>query len=204
MRRLLLVLPAIVLLTLAAPQVVSRWNHEVDPGPTRDIRNNPASREVRATLIDAFGPDALDIVVGVEDNVAVLSGEVRERPTQRLAGHVAESVDGILVVHNFLSLTGGSGDPVDHALASRDLTLKKRLSSELAPDISVDACDGVVLLRGTLPDNVRHDAAVRIAEELADVTKVIDLLHVTWTSSMPAVVQVAYTTDLSIPALPEK
>ena len=203
MRKLLLVLPAIIIVSLAVLRVVPLRNGEPEVRVTQDIRNNPMSREVRAELVEAFGPDALDIVVGVDGKVAVLSGSVHERATQKLAEHVASAVDGILVVHNFLELDSQPG-LVATDLAARDKKLKKKVSSELAGSISVDACDGVVLLRGQLPDSDHHDEAVRVTENLPDVRKVIDLLHVTWSSSMPGLSTVAMTSDLMLPAGMEK
>ncbi len=194
MRKSVLVIPVLAVVTLPLLLVTTVSKEKRERQPIRDIRNNAASHRVKAVLIDAFGPDALNIVVGVEDNVAVLSGDVRERPTRRLARQVAESVDGIIVAHNFLQWTDGSSNVTGTTDdAPHDETLRSRLSGKLDAAITVDACDGVVVLQGDLSDNRHRDAAVRIAESLSGVTKVIDLLHVAWTGSVSDVpVALAY------------
>jgi len=56
-----------------------------------------------------------------------------------------------------------------------------RLASEIgshAKDVNVEAVDGVVALRGTVPDEARHKLALDSLARLAHVSKVIDLLRV--------------------------
>lgn len=45
-------------------------------------------------------------------------------------------------------------------------------------DLEVECSDGVVSLRGTVPDEERHRIALRAAESTSGVKKVIDLLRV--------------------------
>jgi len=201
MKRLLLLVPLLIVLTLAVVRVVGILRNDEEPAVVRDIWNTPISREVKALLVESFGPDALNIVVGVDRNVAVLSGDVGERATQRLADRVAESVDGILVVHNFIDLSPET--PAGEELAKADKVLRRRLSKELTPEIDVATCDGTVLLRGIMPDSDHHDTAVRIAENLSGVTRVIDRIHVTWTSSMP-IASLTFGADSMLPVGIEK
>jgi osmotically-inducible protein OsmY len=182
MKKLLLLVPALILVTLTATRVISIVRHDEEPIVVHDIWNTPISREVKAVLIESFGPDALNIVVGVDRNVAVLSGDVSDRATQELSERVVESVDGILVVHNFIDLAPGNATATRAELLERDKILRARVSRELNAAVAVAACDGVVLLKGVMPDRDRHDTAIRIAENLEGVRKVIDRLHVTWTS----------------------
>ena len=101
------------------------------------------------------------------------------------------AVDGIVVVHNFLELAPGSAqEPLDAIISTAELEardallesgVKTRLASDIgdeAFEISVEACEGVVSLRGDVPDQERHAVAVRAATSVGGVTRVIDLLEV--------------------------
>jgi hypothetical protein len=111
MRKVLLVLPSIVIVTTGLIQFVPVSREEPVRVASRDLHDNPMSRAIHARLVDALGPDASGIVVGVEDNVAVLSGDVRDGAALRRAEEVASSVEGILVVHNFLEPVAGLAEP---------------------------------------------------------------------------------------------
>jgi len=185
MRRLALILPAIIILSVALFRLMPRSEGSTAQTTARDIWNNPMSHEVKAALVDAFGPDALRIVVGVDQNVAVLSGTVGERSTRQFAEQVASSVDGVIVVHDFLSLAG-EASPKRGPLTAEDEALRRRLSEELAKAVSVEACDGVVLLGGPVPDSNRRDTIMQIAENLSGVRRVVDLMQVAWLTSAPA------------------
>jgi len=47
-----------------------------------------------------------------------------------------------------------------------------------APDLEVEVTDGVVSLRGTLPDKERKSLALRAARETSGVQRVVDLVQV--------------------------
>jgi hypothetical protein len=111
MRKMLLVLPSIVIVTVGLIQFVPVSREEPVHVASRDLHDNPMSRAIRSRLVDALGRDASGIVVGVEDNVAVLSGDVRDGAALRRAEEVASSVEGILVVHNFLEPVSDLAEP---------------------------------------------------------------------------------------------
>lgn len=110
MRKLLLVLPAIVIVTVGLIVLAPFSREEQSIVARADIHHNPTSRAIRARLAAELGRDASGIVIGVEENVAVLSGEVMSRRVLRRAVEIAESMPGIVVVHNFLELVPGAPD----------------------------------------------------------------------------------------------
>lgn len=150
--------------------------------------------DLRIALLDKLGPDALNVQARVQGRRAVLTGEVRERATQELAEQVALSVRGIRDVDNRLALQGGriadSPTPVGAAVAHaekevRDATLQSRVTKNVLGEvgrygleIAVESTDGVVSLRGTVPDKIRKQLALDAARQTSGVVKVIDLLEI--------------------------
>lgn len=156
-----------------------------------EVRDTLTHLEIRTAMVNSFGTDALGIDVGVENDIVVLEGEVAERSTQELAEQVAMSIDGISEVHNRLQLPSSESDTVGEALTqveleTRDAYLETKVKGELTSnigdesfDLEVEACDGVVSVRGELPDDERRDIALRTVENLSGVDRVIDLIDVT-------------------------
>lgn len=146
---------------------------------------------VKTVLLDKLGTDALGIDVEVEDGEAHLTGAVGDRSTQELAEQAALSVDGVRSVDNELRLrreTSGSAAET----AARDLgdeladarlegRVHLRLFGEIgrhAGRLTVEAVDGIVSLRGELPDRERKKLALRTVRNTKGVDKVIDLIVV--------------------------
>ena len=162
-------------------------------GQPSDVQEAALRNEVHLALLDKFGSDAMGIAVKVDGNRALLSGEVPSRSTQELAEEVALSVPGIRRVDNLLTVDGGeshlgtaAGRAVDKADseaqdAALELRVGQRLLGEIgryAMDLEIEATDGVVSLRGKMPDEERRRLALRTAEQTPGVQKVINLLHV--------------------------
>lgn len=142
--------------------------------------------KIAAKLVDAFGDDAKTIRVTWVDGKAILTGKVVERSTQELAEQVAlyfgevSDVDNQLKAEKDRSLVNGQleDEGRDAALESE---AKATLGSEIgshAKDVNVEACEGVVALRGTVPDETRHKLALDAIGKMSRVSKVIDLLRV--------------------------
>lgn len=155
----------------------------------KDVKDTSKTLEVKAVLTKHFGADAMNVDVAVDQGVVSLSGEVDERATLELSEEVVKSLDDVIVVHNFLSHTSdvdsASSFLVHAEIELRDAALETKVKGDLtanigdtALDINVEACDGVVSLRGKVPDDERRDIAVRVASENGDVRRVIDLLEV--------------------------
>ena len=144
--------------------------------------------EIRDLLLEKGGESALGIRVTVDRTKAILTGEVPGRPAQELAEEVAKSVDGIESVDNRLQIKPPSGGPapaqtVEQELADARLEarVKRKIHDEIgkwSKEIGVEAVDGVVSLRGTLPDANRKQLALDTAGKTKGVTKVIDLIKV--------------------------
>jgi hyperosmotically inducible periplasmic protein len=148
---------------------------------------------VRMRLLEHLHSDALGVSLAIDDGAVVLSGTVEEASSKSLAREVALSVDGVQDVSNRIRVVNPEREdqpPVSRAVgvAERELAdallltrLKLRLARELgarALDIDVDVRDGVVSLRGTLPDADSRRYAVATAASVDGVESVHDLLDV--------------------------
>ena len=141
--------------------------------------------KISAKLVDAFGNDAKSIRITWVDGKAILTGKVVERSTQELAEQVALYFPEVKKVDNQLAAEKDrniiEGQLKDESIdAGLEAEAKAALAGEIgqhAKDINVEAADGVVALRGTVPDDVRHKLAIESISSLKNVSKVIDLLR---------------------------
>ena len=140
--------------------------------------------EIQNLLLEKIGEDAAGIRVTVDRTTAILTGTVPTRSAQELAEEVAFSVDGIKKIDNRVKVNPSSpGRTIDQETADAGLEtkVKRHLYSELgkrARKIEVEAVDGVVSLRGTLPDESRKKIALDTAGKTEGVQRVIDLIKV--------------------------
>jgi osmotically-inducible protein OsmY len=143
--------------------------------------------EIHQLLVDKLGPGAEGIRVTVDRSKAILTGDVPARSIQEIAEEVVLSVDGMSSVDNEVRVT----PPIDETLQPRlereaadaelESRVKKDLYSEIgsrARRIEVEASDGVVSLRGKVPDDARKKIALDTAAKIKGVTQVIDLIKV--------------------------
>ncbi len=154
---------------------------EQDPNYAKEL-------EIRDLMLEKGGESALGIKVRVDRDTAILTGEVPTRAAQELAEEVAKSVDGIEKVDNRLQIKPPAGAPsTPHSVEQEvaDAKLESRVKRELgdeigkwAKEIEVEATDGVVSLRGTLPDANRKQLALDTAGKTKGVRRVIDLIKV--------------------------
>jgi osmotically-inducible protein OsmY len=191
MRTFLLATSVVAVLAVAALYAATELPDRRIVEPTEDLRDTSRSLAAKEALIEHFGGDAVDIHVVVDENAASISGEIAERSTLELSEEVVKVTGGVIVVHNFLDYTptelysvGDLATPDE--LQTRDAALEEKVVSELtsqvgddAVTVAVEACDGVVILRGSLPDARRREIIVRTAQGLPEVVRVIDLLEVT-------------------------
>ena len=151
-----------------------------------DATTDALEKKISAKLVEAFGADAKSIRVAVADGKAVLIGKVAERSTQELASEVAEyfpeiqSVDNQLAASKDKNLMEGQllGEGADAAL---EMAVKKGLEAEIgkyAKDVEVEAVDGVVAIRGNVPDDSRLKLARTAVGKVKGVKKVVPLLRV--------------------------
>lgn len=150
--------------------------------------SSPADVEskVSTKLVEAFGDDAKTIRVTFVDGKAILTGKVVERSTQELAEQVALFFEEISKVDNQLkaekdrNLIEGQiqDESKDAALESEAKTVLAGEIGSHAKDMNVEAADGVVAVRGTVPDETRHKLALDALAGVSRISKVIDLLRV--------------------------
>lgn len=191
-------LPKTLLMALLAGSLLSACASTV-PGTARggwagqeeNVEDASLATDVRLALIEKLGFDALGITVDTAGGRVYLTGGVEKRATQELAEEVARSVQGVTNVENRLSLKGGSAEtPVEHAVTSTELEVQdaalelrvgKNLLGEIgrhALSLEVESTDGVVSVRGRVPDRQRKELALQAAQGTPGVKKVIDLLEV--------------------------
>lgn len=161
-------------------------------GEEENVEDASLATDVRLALIEKLGFDALSITVDTAGGHVYLTGGVEKRATQELAEEVARSVQGVTKVENRLGLRGGSGGQgtVDRAVSSteaevQDAALELRVGKNLLGEIGrhalrleVESTDGVVSVRGRVPDRQRKELALRAAQDTPGVKKVIDLVEV--------------------------
>ncbi|HEX3554460.1 MAG TPA: BON domain-containing protein [Thermoanaerobaculia bacterium] len=158
----------------------------------QEVSDARLEHEIRLALLEKLGRDVLGVTVDVKGGRVRLFGAVDKRSTQDLAEEVVKAVPGVREVDDDLSNReeAAPGTPVARAVghAERkvdDAVLEMRVGKNLleeigryALDLEVEVSDGVVSLRGTLPDRERRSLALRAAEGTSGVRKVIDLLKV--------------------------
>jgi osmotically-inducible protein OsmY len=157
-----------------------------------NVEDASLGADVRLALIDKLGFDALDVTVDASGGRVYLIGRVEKRATQELAEEVALSVHGVTKVENRLTLKPppSSGNVVEKAVSSSELEVQdaalelrvgKNLLGEIgrhALQLEVESTDGVVSVRGRVPDRQRKELALRAAHDTPGVKKVIDLIEV--------------------------
>lgn len=159
----------------------------------RDVSDARLEKEVRLALLEKLGEDVLGVTVDAAAGRVLLAGAVDERSTQELAEEVAKSVPGVARVDNRLVARQerrAPGTPVGKAVghaqrevddAVLEMRVGKNLLAEIgryALDVEVEASDGVISLRGSLPDRARKSLALDAAEGTSGVGKVVDLIQV--------------------------
>jgi osmotically-inducible protein OsmY len=149
--------------------------------------NDVAKREqaLAKLLVDKLGADAKTIRVVIDGGKVLLLGTVAERSTQELAKEVLLSA-GVDKLTNKLKAKNekkiGQGNALQEIEDARlEAQVKSKIGDEIgdhAKAIEVEVVDGVVSLRGELPDAVRRGFAIDAAKGTEGVKKVIDLIAV--------------------------
>ena len=151
-------------------------------------------QQVATTLVNKLGQDAATIRVVVDNKGKVmLIGTAARRSTQELAKEVALFVPGVKKVENkveYVPAAVAEGNTAEKAMektgdeasdSGLETSVKYHLNREIgktAWKIEVEAVEGVVSLRGTVPDQARHDIALKTAESVKGVKQVVDLLRI--------------------------
>ncbi len=136
------------------------------------------------------GADARFTRVSVDRSRAILLGDVTDRAVQELSKEVALAFDEVSEVSNRLRLIRPGGGPVHEVVTTveeetADAVLESEVKLALAAEIGrhagrveVEAVEGVVSLRGTVPDEARRTIALDTASGVAGVRRTVDLLTI--------------------------
>lgn len=140
---------------------------------------------IRQTLVDRLGDDAKTIQVAINGKKAFLSGTVEQRVTQELAKEVVLSFDEIEGATNRIEarktprLDQGQAF-VEGTDTELEIKVRRALNDALGPQakaLQIEVVDGVVSLRGTLPDVERKVLALATAKNFGGVRDVLDLIR---------------------------
>jgi hyperosmotically inducible protein len=158
----------------------------------QDVSDARLETDVRLALLEKLGEDGLGVTVDATGGRVSLIGAVDKRTTQELAEEVVKSVPGVQSVDNRLASREGQpqstlpGRAVGRAEREvKDAVLEMRIGRKLlgeigryALDLEVEVTDGVVSVRGTLPDRERKSLALRAVRDTSGVVSVVDLLKI--------------------------
>jgi len=140
---------------------------------------------IRQTLVDRLGDDARTIQVAINGKKAFLSGTVEERVTQELAKEVVLSFSEISGATNRIEARKAPRlDQGQAFVEGSDTELEIRVRRAVAAAVGapakalqIEVVDGVVSLRGTLPDVERKVLALATAKGHSGVRDVLDLIR---------------------------
>ena len=148
---------------------------------------------VRRKLKEGSGMTLRDLRVVASDGAVTLDGKVNTPADKGKAGRLAGEVDGVLRVTNNLRLPGQ--EPSSRREALPDRSWKGRLhdtamlirarrvlarDSNLAPHrIRVEVRDGIVTLKGEVPDEGKVILAEQLINDLTGIAGVVNQLRVT-------------------------
>jgi len=149
-----------------------------------DLKESMLNAKVRLALLKGMtGADGLRVKVTVRKSVIYLSGEVKDRASEKLASEMAQSVSGVTSVKSTIRLNPNAPQQDDFESEIRDSILasevKMRLLEEVgdnAININVEAASGVVSLRGMVPNRTVKNTALEQVRDMNSVTRVEDLL----------------------------
>ncbi len=176
-------IPAVVLILAAASVAGSLQaaSLQVDPATARAREST-----IERSLVERLGPDAASIRAVVAGSRVTLIGEVEQRVTAELSAEVTMSLDGVRGVSNRvharrdLELLDGK-----LFLEGKDTELEiqvkraiwREVGETTARALEIEACDGVVSLRGVAPDGIRRSQALASAAQVPGVRSVLDLVR---------------------------
>jgi len=149
-----------------------------------DLKESMLNAKVRLALLKGMtGADGLRVKVTVRNSEVFLSGEVKDRASEKLAAEMAQSVSGVTSVKSTIRLNPSAPQQDNFEAEIRDSILasevKMRLLEEVgdtAMNINVETANGVVSLRGTVPNRTAKKNAIKYVEEMNGVNRVEDLL----------------------------
>lgn len=151
-----------------------------DPTETRRLENR-----IRQTLIDRLGEDARPIQVAINGKKAFLTGTVDERVTQELAKEVVLSFSEVVGVTNRIEARKerrlDQGQAFEEGTDTElEIRVRRAVAAALgaqSKSLRIEVVDGVVSLRGILPDVERKVLALATAKGVENVRDILDLIR---------------------------
>ena len=152
-----------------------------------DINESILNTKIRMTLLKSLkGADALRVGVKVQGTSALLSGEVEDRASVKVASEAAKSIEGVTDVRSSITHNPKAPHQGDFEAKVKDAVLVAQVRLGLlqevgksAVGIHVTATDGVVSLRGELANQKDRYDAVEKVKAMSNVKRVEDLTTVT-------------------------
>lgn len=158
-----------------------------------DVQRFLLELKVRTALLEKLGLDASDVAVKATLSEIWLLGTTKSDAASATAEDIAKLIEGVKKVHNEIKVVDPhqAGDSTATKMAQKaehgvddgllEVRIKSRLIGELgrsAFKIEVESHGGLVNLSGGVPDQARHDLAIKLTERVDGVKKVIDLLKI--------------------------
>lgn len=140
--------------------------------------------EIKSLLLEKGKEKAVPITVTMDRTTAILTGEVESEVVLELAKEVALSVPGVKKVDNRLRLAaGGKATGTEQELedARIESAVKLALFKEIgtrASKLEIESVQGVVSVRGKVPDAARKTVALETVKKGVGVKVVVDLLTI--------------------------
>lgn len=158
----------------------------------RILRDAKLALEVRRKLKEGSGVTVRDLRVASSEGAVTLNGEVNTAADKEEAGRRAGEVNGVFRVTNNLRLPGQEPSSDRQALPDRSwkgklhdkmtLLRARRVlarNSEIAPyRIRVGVRDGIVTLKGDVPDEEKVALAEQLITDLTGIAGVVNELRV--------------------------
>jgi osmotically-inducible protein OsmY len=149
-----------------------------------DINEAVLASKIRVAMLKSLkGADALRVVIGVKGTSATLTGEVEDRASVKVAEETAKSVEGVTTVHSSIKHNPKAAHQENFESNVKDSILvaevRLRLLQEVgkaALKVHVTATDGVVSLRGEMPDSATRTQALEKVKAMDNVKRVEDLM----------------------------
>jgi osmotically-inducible protein OsmY len=143
--------------------------------------------KVRVKLLKTLaGADPLRVEVDVTGTSVRLSGEVEDRASEKIAVEAAKSVDGVTNVRSTIRHNPKAPHQENFEAMLKDSTLTSEVRLNLLQEIGTQAMgihitstDGVVSLRGELPNASTRTRALDQVKDMPSVKRVEDLMSVT-------------------------
>lgn len=141
--------------------------------------------ELSKLLVDKLGPDAAPIKVAIVGDKTTLVGQVEKRATQELADEVLKfagvtKIDNQVKAKNEKGLLDGkvkkemADDKIEKAVRSK---VKGEVGTYYK-ELTIECTGATCAVRGTLPDQNRHDLAMKAAAGVEGVKNVVDLVKI--------------------------